>query len=104
MTEHIEINGQNHPIIVNFYVIGEFQKETGESLSSLSDIDNKLFLVEPLLWHALRVGYIVNKQKIPFERDEMPILLSDNDIYNKFIITVSKFFPTSVDSDSDKKK
>lgn len=106
MVEYIEINGKKYPVIVNFYVIGEFQKETGLSFASLSDIDNKLYLIEPLLWHALRIGHIIIKQEMPITRDEMPILLSDNDLYAKFIEVVTKFFPTgdNVKIDSAKKK
>jgi hypothetical protein len=104
MVDFLEINGQKHPVIVNFYVIGCFQQETGLSLSSLSEFENKLYLIEPLLWHALRIGYIVNKEQIPFGREEMPILLSDNGIYAKFTEIITKSFPTAVDTTSTKKK
>lgn len=104
MIEFIEINGQKHPIIVNFYVIGLFQKETGETLSSLANMENKLFLVEPLMWYALKVGYIVSKKEIPFTREDMPVILSDNDIYAKFTETMSKFFPTVVEDVKTTKK
>lgn len=102
--EYIEINGANHPIIVNFFVIGEFQRETGETLSSLTDVENKLYLIEPLLWHSLRYGYIISKQQIPFERTEMPSLLLDNNIYIKFMEVITKFFPTVNGENTSKKK
>jgi hypothetical protein len=104
MVEFIEINGQKHPIIVNFYVVGLFQQETGKSFDSLTDIKDNLFLVEPLMWYALKTGYTLNKQEIPFTREEMPILLSDNDVYKNFTETLLKFFPTSDETQSSKKK
>ena len=102
MTEIIEINGVQYPVIVNFFVIGEFQKETGLTFTSLSDIENQLFLIEPLLYHAIRVGQIISKVPVTIVREDMPFLLSDNEIYSKFTNIISKFFPTLNEENKDK--
>jgi hypothetical protein len=104
MTENIEINGINYPIIINFYVIGEFQKETGLSFDVLVDLENKLYLVEPLLWHALRIGHIVEKKEFKLTRDDMAIVMSDNDVYTKFIAVITKFFPQDAKESKEKKR
>jgi hypothetical protein len=104
MLDFIDINGEKHPIIVNFYVIGLFQQETGQDLSSLADIENKLYLVEPLMYYALKTGYLINKQEFPYTRADMPLLLMDNDIYKKFTAVITKFFPTSTETNPSKKK
>jgi hypothetical protein len=98
MVEFIEINGVKHPVILNFYVIGLFQQETGETLNSLRDIPDKLYLIEPLMWYALKAGYIISKQEMSFTRDDMPMMLSDNNTYSKFTDLLAKFFPTETDT------
>jgi len=104
MVEFIDINGIKYPIVINFYVIGLFQQETGKSFDSLSDIGNNLYLVEPLMYYALKMGSQVNKQEFPFTRDDMPILLSDDNIYRNFSETISKFFPAITEKQPTKKK
>lgn len=104
MVEYITINGVKYPVIINFYVIGEFQKETGYSFDALATMQHSLFLVEPLLWHSLKLGHLVSK--IPFElkREDMPILLSDNNVYEELFETITKFFPEQKEGTKASKK
>lgn len=104
MTEYIEILGIKYPVIINFYVIGEFQKETGQSFSDFSMLQNKLYFVEPLLFHSIRVGQILTKSSDRIKREDMPILLSENKVYEDFLNLITKFFPTENTPDEDKKK
>jgi hypothetical protein len=103
MVEFLTINEKQYPIVINFYVIGLFQKETGETFDALGNIHNNLYLVEPLLYYALKVGHLISHTEMDFRREDMPVILSDNDIYKNFFTLIAKFFPTST-ADVDKKK
>ena len=105
MFELLEINGKKYPVLLNLFVIGCLQQETGHSFDALSELKDKLYLVEPLLWHSLRMGHLMDKKPMEFEREEMPILLSDNELYTRFIELIPKFFPEQKpDKQSGKKK
>lgn len=104
MVEYIEISGVKYPILINFYVIGLFQQETGLSFNILTDIQNNLYIIEPLLYHSIKVGQIVSKVPVTITREDMPILLSDNNLYIEFPKLISKFFPSNSEPDSGKKK
>lgn len=90
--EYIEINDVKYPIFVNLYVIGLFQKETGLSFADLDDLENNLYLVEPLLFHSIKVGQIVSKVPVTITREDIPILLSDNKTYEDFSKVIKKYF------------
>jgi hypothetical protein len=104
MVEYINIQDKKYPIIVNFYVLGDFQKETGYSFDSLVNLQNNLYLVEPLFWHSLKVGHIIAKEPFTIKREDMPLLLSDNKVYEEFFKIIQRFFPEQKEVKSDKKK
>ena len=104
MVEYLTINDTSYPVIINFFVIGEFQKETGYSFDSLKDLQNNLYLVEPLLYHSIRVGQIVSRVPVTITREDMPILLSDNKTYENFFTTITKFFPEQTEKVKATKK
>lgn len=93
MVEFLEIQDKKYPIIVNFYVIGLFEKETGAIYDDLTDLLNKLYLVEPLLWYSLKYGALVAKEPFSLIREDIPLLLIENKIYSDFLGIIGKFFP-----------
>lgn len=104
MVEYLDVNGVKYPIIINFFVIGEFQKETGYSFDSLANLQHNLYLVEPLLYHSIRVGQIVAKVPVTITREDMPIILSDNKTYENFFGAITKFFPEQTEKVKASKK
>jgi len=104
MVENLEIAGIKYPVIVNFYVIGEFQRETGYSFDVLEKLPHMLYLVEPLLWYSLKLGHLVAKQDFTLKREDMPLFLSDDKTYESFFEVITKFFPESKDNTKNAKK
>jgi len=109
--KEIEIEGIKYPFIINWYVIGEFQKETGKKLdefiSNLKEFYDHLYMIEPLLYHAIRVAQIVSKVDVTITRDDMPMLLIKNETYGKILELVNNFYPKEDSEEitsSDKKK
>lgn len=104
MVEFLEINGVKHPIIINFYVIGLFQAETGLELEEFGMIEKKLQYYEPLIWYALKTGYAITKQPFTFTREDMPILLQDDAVYKEFGKIIIKYSVKSAEDQTIKKK
>lgn len=102
MVEYLTINEVEYPVIINYYVIGDFQKETGYSFNDLASFMDKLYLVEPLLFHAIKYGHRITRTEMKITRDDMPVLLCDNKVYEDFIKLIGNFFPK--DSTGSKKK
>jgi len=93
MVQYIISNNVKYPILLNNFVIGKVQYETGYGFEVISELDKKLWLYEPLIWHSLVQGHLVAKEPLKIERKDMPLILNDNDIYSKFIELIPTFFP-----------
>lgn len=104
MVEYLTINDIKYPYIVNYYVIGDFQRETGRSFNDLGHFLDNLYLVEPLLFYAIKYGCLISKTEMTLKREDMPLLLADNKVYLDFIASLGRFFPPSGSSETDKKK
>jgi hypothetical protein len=104
MVESIEINGVKYPVIVNFNVIGYFQKETGYSFDIIGSLVHMLYLVEPLLWYSLEEGHLEAKKEMTIKREDMRMLLRDNKTYETFFQIIAKFFPDTKEVDEKKAK
>jgi hypothetical protein len=102
MVEYLTINEVKYPVIINYYVIGDFQKETGYSFNDLGNLMDKLYLVEPLIYYAIKYGCLVTKTEMAISREDMPILLAENKVYQDFFQLVPNFFPK--DTSGSKKK
>jgi len=102
MVEYITINGEKHPVIINYYVIGELQRETGCKMSDFTDIENKLYLIEPFLYYAIKYGHKVEGSEFSIKREDFYKYVVDNKVYIDFLNLFGKFFIQ--DSEENKKK
>lgn len=94
MIEYLTIGESKYPFIFNFYVMGMVQQETGVGFTELSDINtylNRLYLIEPVLFHGIKYGCIFTKTDMVIKREEMPLLLNDNKVYLDFIPLITRF-------------
>lgn len=94
MIEFLTVGESKYPFIFNFYVMGMVQQETGVGFTELSDINtylNRLYLIEPVLFHGIKYGCIFTKTDMVIKREEMPLLLNDNKVYLDFIPLITRF-------------
>lgn len=106
MFEYIEIDGKKYPFIINIYVLGEMQRETGIPWYEL-DVRKDIYLFEPLLWYALEVGHFVAKETFEIKRDDVKRMLMDDKVYVQAMDIMTKLSPPAseaTDDQLDKKK
>jgi hypothetical protein len=89
MVEHIEYNGEKHPVKLGYYTIKKLQTEHGVSLEEAMGGGIELF--EPMLFYALQQGYRAEKKDCPFKIEDMEQVLDD--CFFDFVQLIPKFFP-----------
>jgi hypothetical protein len=65
----LKYEGEKIPYRISYLAISEWQKETGKGLNDLDEIDKDMSLLEPFFYHAVKTGYRVNKQEMPYSRE-----------------------------------
>lgn len=99
MVEFITIGESKYPFIYNFYVMGLVQKEASIEIDDLAKIQTyleRLYLVEPVLFYGMKYGCSFTKTDMTIKREDMPLLLGDNQIYLDFIPMITKFLVEGV--------
>jgi hypothetical protein len=91
MIESIESNGKKYPILTNTYVFGKLQFETGFGVDAIALLEEKLWLFEPLIWYSLVQGHLVAKEPLELTREDMPVFLSDDNVYLDYVKLLPKF-------------
>ena len=98
MTEQLEINGEQYPIKMGYYVMKQIKKETGmdfEEAMKKAEEDRDLEIHETILFAALQMGHYEEngEMDIPFTKEEMPMVLDMcfGEYLKKF--TSGTFFP-----------
>lgn len=116
MIETLEYNGKKYPILLNTFVFGIIQMETGYGFEIFSEIfgnndaslgpikNSKIYLYEPVIWHSLVEGHLVAREKLDLKREDMPLFLSDDKMYADFINLLPKFLPKPGGIPSEDKK
>ena len=95
-TEYLEIQGVKYPVIINWNVIAALQFETGLNFfDQLAELKHKLYLVQPLLYNAIKEGQLVNRVPVTITMEEAHLLLSDNEVYDSTLDLLPKFFPAN---------
>jgi hypothetical protein len=105
MLNFIEVDGTKYPVIININVLAMFQYETGVDIDEFyKNVLKKLYLIEPLLYASIKEGQLILKEPVIITREQTHLLLSDDDVYSKFIEILGKNAIKSEDKLEDKKK
>lgn len=95
MIEYFELNEKKHPVRINRKVLINFEKLTGNGISSLSALDTQS--LTDLLYYGIVEGYNFNKSENPFKsKEEFENDVDDNmgimEFYNGATEVITSFF------------
>jgi len=90
---YINYDGKKYPIRVRYYALEKFQEETGIKFSEMGNTEEgqRLKHYEPLLFYALESGAMALKEKMAFDRKQIPAVLDE--CLWEFVQLVPEFMP-----------
>jgi len=90
--EYLKFDGDEYPIVVDFYALKRLQHKAKGGLEKL---DTDLSLYEPFLYYAMERGAVVTETKMEFKMVDMERILCD--CYFDFVEMIPKFFARDED-------
>jgi len=94
MVEYITIRDKKYPVRIGYFVMKKVQEEFGMSLGqALKQSEENPQVHEVILYGALKVGAFAEDAEMPFDREDMPMILDL--CFPEYIglFTSPKFFP-----------